>query len=306
MSRMYAYVRSRELESTYPGLPTTGVWPITDLRIRRGWGTPTEAEWPYDGNKAHWPPTEPPGIDTKANAFRIGIYQRIRNVDECRTALAKGASVVVSLRIVEADWSNAVLGNIPLPKLGEMVGENHCVALVNCDNNSQTFRFCNSWGATWGDQGHGTISFKYIEEYFTEAWIIVPGAERLRIPTQTKGIVVADWAIHDCLSPSRLRGIEVFDATNNECIGWSFMVDRENCTDIEEFFVRPKYRNQGHGRSIAESIKASSDPKLPLRLWIPHVDVPHAYKVGPSSIFKRLGLRRRATTRKWAGQVALP
>ena len=40
-SVMYNFVRSRQLEGTFPGDPLTGVWPITSYRVSRGMGVPT-------------------------------------------------------------------------------------------------------------------------------------------------------------------------------------------------------------------------------------------------------------------------
>ncbi len=33
MGRLYGFVRSRQLEGTYPGDPATGVWVTTTLRV---------------------------------------------------------------------------------------------------------------------------------------------------------------------------------------------------------------------------------------------------------------------------------
>jgi hypothetical protein len=59
MSRMYNYIRARQLEGTYSNDPTIGTWATSAMRILRGWGNPTEAEWPYNGRAADWPPDEP-------------------------------------------------------------------------------------------------------------------------------------------------------------------------------------------------------------------------------------------------------
>jgi hypothetical protein len=37
-SRLYGFVRSRQLDGTFPGDAGTGVWPITACRTERGWG----------------------------------------------------------------------------------------------------------------------------------------------------------------------------------------------------------------------------------------------------------------------------
>jgi hypothetical protein len=85
---MYNYVRSRELEGTFSVDPSVGAWVVTAFRVMKGWGTPNEGDWPYDGAAAHWPPIEPALIDQKAKPSRIGAYQRVRSTDDCRRVVA--------------------------------------------------------------------------------------------------------------------------------------------------------------------------------------------------------------------------
>lgn len=89
-SRTYGFVRGRQLEGTYPGDPGTGCWPITAMRVSRGWGAPREQAWPRNGNASQWPPPEPPEIDEAAKDYRIRSYQRICTVEECKMAIALG------------------------------------------------------------------------------------------------------------------------------------------------------------------------------------------------------------------------
>src|SRR4051794_13044688 len=98
---MYRWLRSRQLEGTFPGSCSKGCWITSALRIDRGWGRPTEREWPYSTS---WPPVEPPGMDDSAKRHGILAYQRIRSVDECRKALEKLAPVQVALDISLHEW----------------------------------------------------------------------------------------------------------------------------------------------------------------------------------------------------------
>jgi hypothetical protein len=90
-SRMYNIVRSRQLEGTYALGPEVGTWIVSSLRVMRGWGVPEESAWPYS---LGWPPKEPPGIDALSKSRRIMVYQRVRNVTECKINLASGRPLV--------------------------------------------------------------------------------------------------------------------------------------------------------------------------------------------------------------------
>jgi hypothetical protein len=65
-SPLYGFVRSRQLEGTFPGNASMGVCGTTTYRVQRGWGNVLESEWLYAKNTVTWPPTEPPGLDVKA------------------------------------------------------------------------------------------------------------------------------------------------------------------------------------------------------------------------------------------------
>ena len=87
-SIQYGFVRSRQLEGTFPGSIGTGHWLLTLYRVMRGWGRVREEQWPYDGDPNHWPPAEPEGLDLQAKAHRIHSYQRVSSLEEYRLLLA--------------------------------------------------------------------------------------------------------------------------------------------------------------------------------------------------------------------------
>ena len=109
-STTYDVVRCRQLEGTFPGDPQSGCWPITSLRVKRGWGSVPDELWPYGVLKA-WPPPEPPGLDNIAKSNRIFRYQRIRNSEECLRAIRSGHPVMASFEITR-DWFDAQDGVI--------------------------------------------------------------------------------------------------------------------------------------------------------------------------------------------------
>ena len=82
VSSQYNFVRSRQLEGTYPGEPQTGAWPITTLRVGCGWGAVREGDWPREMSAEMWPPVEPRGLDAKAKALRVHHYHRMRSAAE--------------------------------------------------------------------------------------------------------------------------------------------------------------------------------------------------------------------------------
>ena len=142
MSRLYSFVRGRQLEGTYSSDPDVGIWPITACRVSCGWGNVPARKWPYSSS-CDWPPAEPPGLDTIAKSFRSMCYQRIRSIEECKLALYKEHPVLAAFNIT-SQWFNAKNGIIEVPQQkDEMVGS-HSIVLVGYDNHYRSFRLRNS------------------------------------------------------------------------------------------------------------------------------------------------------------------
>lgn len=241
-SSVYIYVRSRQLEGTYPGLYSTGVWISSALRVSKGWGTVEETDWHYDAHAEHWPPIEPLGIDEKAKAFRILAYERARSVKDCLHLLSVKKPVCVALEI-DNSWHKPPDGVIPLPA-GRTVTGSHAILLIGYDKNANMFTFRNSWGSGWGDSGYGYLPFEYFSSRLLEAWTI-PASYMPSLPVIGNGNNLRTWGIDDLLG-GILHGIEIFDSNADELIGWAFAVERESFLDVEELFVRPAWRRRRH------------------------------------------------------------
>jgi len=232
-SRMYSYVRSRQLEGTYSNDQAIGSWILTAMRVDRGWGIPTDEDWPYDGSAANWPPKEPQGIDRVAKARRLLAYQRVRTLDDCKMALAAETPVSVALRIDADDWESATSGDIPMPSKFKKVREAHSVLLVGYNDEDRRLIVRNSWGPAWGDKGYGYIQYDYFKRFQLEAWV-ASARYALRPSSGTAtGIIELTWGMPDRFASTPLHGLEIFDAAADECIGWAFVVERSGFADIE-------------------------------------------------------------------------
>ena len=302
-SRMYNYVRSRQLEGTYSNDPTIGCWVISSMRIAHGWGTPTETEWPYDTGR--WPPQEPAEIDKAAKAHRILAYQRVRTLDECKQVVASQHPVIIALEFNIDDWQSAPAGLIPMPSQIAALTGAHSIALVGYDDEKELLYVRNSWGERWGDCGYGYIPYLYFERFQLEAWTLVT-AGTPPILGSGQGIMQKTWGIADYLAPSPLHGFEIYDAANDEYVAWAFVVERDGFADIEEFFVRPSHRGRGLGRRIAEMIVGSAELSgRQLRLWVSHADQSAVHKVPSTKILQQLHLTAQPTDAcRWAPFVA--
>lgn len=287
-SRMYIYVRSRQLENTYPGDPQTGTWPITAMRICRGWGAPPDSAWPYDGRASAWPPREPWGVDDLAKDFRIDVYQRARTVEECKAVLASRNTVAATLEITD-QWYKAPKGNIAMPTPRDKKVGFHCIHLVGYDNAPGHFIFANSWGTSWGDKGYGYIPYNVFNATWVEGWW-VPIFDKQPNSERASGIKLQWWGagspesgmVHCC----EIVGPE------DERIGWAFALQRDGAIEVEELFVKPQMRRKGYGTQMAQYMRdVALALNLEFKIWISYADI------GPRPFFlvkklaRKFGLR---------------
>jgi GNAT superfamily N-acetyltransferase len=309
-SRMYAFVRGRQLEGTFPGDACTGVWPITVLRIGRGWGLPPEGVWPYNGDALAWPPAEPPNVDAAAKPNRGGRYQRVRTLSECKTVLGLlGFPVMVSLEITDK-WGSAPAGRIPARSPSDVVVGSHTVLLYGYDDSRSEFKFRNSWGRRWGTQGDGYIDYDTFEttwvegwlEDFPESWFKDWPGNKARSEDR-RGVIERSWGVAE-------HGGGVFHCRefldpDDERIAWAFAVERSGVMEVEEFFVWPQFRGVGYGTKLAHSIgELAVGRGCSLKIWISYPDAAPENLQILEKLVRPLGLRLGPSDVRWAPYVA--
>ena len=299
----YSFIRGRQLEGTYPGDPSLGVWPVTYNRTIFGWGQVAEDEWPYF-RKGEFVAPEPPDLDVSAKRHRAHHYQRIRSSSEARLILEgnrkirdrpsngnplreldRPLEVKAAFEITE-EFLHAPRGLINNPPAGSHVVGVHAVPLLGYSHSQHWFEFFTPWSG-WGDNQRGYMPLDFFDNWMTDSWCIdmsspslpnAPGNHELR------------WESPDPLG-DHLYGLELFDGDADERMAWSFIVHRGGHLDIEELYVRPSYRHRGHGTRLSEMVRELSEQKgLPLRAWIPHADCDQANRPALTSILTKLRL----------------
>jgi GNAT superfamily N-acetyltransferase len=306
-SRMYGFVRSRQLEGTFPGDPKEGVWVITALRLGRGWGNVPENEWPYWGVAENWPPSEPAGLDAKAKNYRILSYQRVRTSNECRYAIARYSQVLASFEITD-QWFTAENGDIQLPPAGAETIGSHAVSLIGYSDAERMFQFVNSWGPEWGEGGFGRIPYEFFDRCQVEAW--VGGGVGLLPPGTQEAphrVVEMMWGIPD-FAGRVLHVRELYDKSSNERLAWTFAVQHDSgLLDVEELYVRPDYRRRGYGTKLLHALrKLSVQTRLRLRFLIPFADCQPKNLDVVRHLLVKAGHFLKPTKLRWAPLMATP
>jgi GNAT superfamily N-acetyltransferase len=302
ISIMYGFVRGRQLEGTFPGEPSTGVWPITALRVGFGWGSLPEELWPK--SRGQWPPPEPPTADSEAKKFRAGRYQRVRTLDDCKRVMGnvRPFPVLASFEITDK-WRDAPSGTIPTAAPNDVSLGNHTVLLVGYDDSRAEFTFQNSWGEDWGDGGYGTIGYETFEATCWEAWVWDFIGARDATPQTRVGFKRGDWGLRD--HAGGMFHCREFIDPDDERIAWAFAIERAEALEIEELFVRPRFRRNGYGKRLTKWMRELAvNKQLPLRIWIPDVDAAHSNLRVLDKLIEPLGLRIVDSNSRWAPLMA--
>jgi len=303
-SVMYNFVRSRQLEGSFEDDASVGVYPITSYRVAKGWGYPPSEAWPYNGRSEDWPPMEEPiGIDKMAKENRIGVYQRVRTLCECKIVISTESPVSVVLPIT-SDWHDTRDGVIRIPSSTEPIIGNHMITICGYDDTKLLLKFANSWGTKWGENGYGYLPYSYFENHFIESWVIA--CSRLSHQNENRhGILMITYGIQDFLG-GVIHAVEFYDHDKDQCVAWSFAVIRDNHLEIEELYVFPDYRFREYGAKIFDEWdRKGRELELPVRYWISHVDSDdrdNLYVI--EKILSKKGLILRPSGNRWAAHCA--
>ena len=157
-SRLFIYYGAREII----GLTheDSGCHIRDGMKVVYNLGAPRETGWKYDEAKfANRPPKR---VYRSAPFHKITSYRSVDvDVFAVKQALAEGLPVIFGVAVFYSFFENAN-GDIPMPALNEPMLGGHAMLIVGYDDTTQRFKFRNSWGASWGRDGYGTIPYAYV------------------------------------------------------------------------------------------------------------------------------------------------
>ena len=201
LSSRFIYEEARKID-TFPDTED-GTDIRSAMKILLNNGVCTEQCWPYiPGNPGN--PCEEAEAD--AAKYKIKTFAAINGIQDMKSALVNNGPFVIGVVVFDS-WFQPVVketGEIPLPtpeeinKLREDPSAfgGHAICIIGYDDQTQHFKFKNSWGKNWGSNGYGTIPYDYLKDYGWDAWTTVdiitpdiPEPKTLRIGDEITGIL---------------------------------------------------------------------------------------------------------------------
>ncbi len=125
---------------------------------------------PYNEKNFTKQPT--PEQFTLASKFKAKEFKRLRynETTEIKNQLAQGRPVVVGIIINENIYE--IGKKIYKEAKGANLG-GHAITLVGYDDSAQAFKYQNSWGVGWGDNGFGYIDYRYFTRVCRSAFVMI-------------------------------------------------------------------------------------------------------------------------------------
>jgi hypothetical protein len=132
-------------------------------------GAVEDSAWPYvPGQFAE----HPPAALESARHFHITSVRAVKGLADLKHALQQNGPTVVGISLFSSAMTAAVAksGAIPMPGAKEQLVGGHAVVVVGYDDERQVVKFVNSWGNGWGQRGFGSLPYKYLDKYMSDAW----------------------------------------------------------------------------------------------------------------------------------------
>lgn len=162
LSRLFVYYSERVIEGTVSS--DSGATLRDGIKVLNKIGVCRENLWPYIISKFRNKPTSK--CYTNAKNHLITSYYRINTLNDMKACLADGFPFVFGFSVYDSFESDIVAktGIVPMPGKGEQLLGGHAVCAIGYDDETQRFLVRNSWGENWGDKGHFTIPYAYLED----------------------------------------------------------------------------------------------------------------------------------------------
>ena len=160
LSRAFPYYNYRAQEGDIDD--DSGADPAVALKVFAQQGTCREDIWPY--TPAHFAQKPSPAAYADAPNHRVLTYQTLGSLNDMLQCMANGWGFVCGISVYQS-FEDAKNGIIPMPTPGETFLGGHMIYVGGgYDTHKKAFKFMNSWGTDWGQDGFGWLPFNYLTD----------------------------------------------------------------------------------------------------------------------------------------------
>lgn len=165
LSPRYLYQKCKEID----GIPNRqGTYIRVAMEVLKNKGVCEWQYWPYTENDIRSPES---GAEGNAHLYKIKSYVRLDGMSAIKHSLILNGPFVMGVPVFNSWFNESVRDNGIIPKPESDRSESgHAICITGYDDNTQQFKFKNSWSIRWGEQGYGYLPYEYLNSSQTEAW----------------------------------------------------------------------------------------------------------------------------------------
>ncbi len=129
--------------------------------------------WPYEGGRDAGAANYSPPAEALEEAVlrRASLSVTEASAKNIRSLLSSGQVVILGVRLWEQFFGNHG-GDLAVPSAGELIEGGHAVAVVGFDKEGEWLLIRNSWGKSWGSEGHARLPEAALEVIELGAWVV--------------------------------------------------------------------------------------------------------------------------------------
>jgi len=170
-----------------------GMTALNGLRIAVQQGVASLKTMPYSADDTCSQPSD--NARAEADLHRAESYANLfigrgtANLIELKRHLATGDPFLLAFP-ASADLYLVTRDNvvIDLPDEDPGYSDGHMTLVIGYDDDTETFKFVNSWGTNWGDRGFGYLTYRFVREMAWEGWTLIDmDSKQIYFPIMLKG-----------------------------------------------------------------------------------------------------------------------
>ncbi|MBI5777855.1 MAG: hypothetical protein HZA49_00165 [Planctomycetes bacterium] len=225
------------------------------LNLLSAQGCATLAAMPYNSYDSSTKPSD--RAKDEARSYKIASWARInKNQDTIKQFLVSGYPLIIGIMTgSNLGQENLIKANYIYRSLGEEKWDWHAAILVGYNDEKSAYRFLNSWGTDWGENGYAWIDYDFFPKVCREIFYCRDAGEEPVRETREPGKV--SIRISPPNAPSNLRA-EYF-GLDRVYLTWNDNSDNEAGFIIEQRTEQSSFRPFG---LVAANVTTYLKPNL--------------------------------------------
>lgn len=163
LSPLFVYYNERKLIGTIN--EDSGASLADGIRAICTWGSCKEPTWKYNDDEIRFK-IKPSQAAYKEGVQFLGLDSIVESqvphtLTAIKAVLAKETPIVFGV-FVYPSFERCPGGKVPMPDQFDYPLGGHALTFVGYNDETQEFKFANSWGKNWGDNGYGYLKYDYV------------------------------------------------------------------------------------------------------------------------------------------------